>query len=134
MIAGRHRLVLVATVLLVLLLAIFAAASPARAHGASRGLHLHLAPDPAKAGTTVRVTVDAAEPLVSARVGWAGAEPRELAPRRPRRHLEVDLVVPAGSTGTVSLQAEAKTREGRTVRAAAVLRVSSVSSMKRSPS
>lgn len=101
-----------------------AAVGIVRAHGASKGLHLHLHPDPAKPGGTIAVTVNAAEPLVELKVGFVGQEPEKSRPAEPRKDLLVSLEVPRTAPGTtINVQAEATTQRGKTLRASAILRL-----------
>ncbi|ANM31915.1 hypothetical protein ABI59_23645 [Acidobacteria bacterium Mor1] len=96
----------------------------ALAHGASRGLHLHLTPDPARPGSTLTVEVEASEPVlrVSAGLGEQRLEPREFDP--PRRKFELELKVPADpGAETLNAFAEVRTTSGKTLRASAVLRI-----------
>ena len=95
----------------------------ASAHGASRGMHLHVEPDPAAAGVEVTVNVTAAEPLVRLRIGFTGHAPRAIQPDPPRRRLAVRLVVPEVEPGVLNLQAEGDTADGGSLRASAVLRI-----------
>ena len=99
------------------------AAIAAFAHGASRGLHLHLSPDPAKPGATITVELEAEEPVSSVRLGFSGHEPkvRQLDPAKKR--FSMKLEVPAKTADTVNCHAEVKTAAGKTFRASAVLRV-----------
>ncbi len=99
-------------------------AAVALGHGASRGLHLHLSPDPAKPGSKITLEIEAAEPMrqIRAALGDVKTPPHELDP--PRRRFELRLRVPAGTaTETVNAHAEVKTVSGKTLRAAAVLRI-----------
>ncbi len=94
------------------------------AHGASRGLHLHLTPDPARPGSTLTVEVEAGEPVrrVHAGLGEQRLKPREFDP--PRRKFELELKVPADATAeTLNAFAEVRTVSGKTLRASAVLRI-----------
>ena len=97
---------------------------PARAHSASRGLHLHLSPDPAAPGAKIRLRVDASGPMVRLRAGWAGEEPVEIRPRKAKKKIVVEIRVPEKvETETLSLAAEAETDSGEILRAAAILQV-----------
>lgn len=111
-----------------LILAIAAAscfAGQASGHGASRGMHLHVEPEPARAGRTVRVELNVSEPIVRARVGFAGHPPVLVEPERPVRSLKIGLVVPADDRrGVVIIQAEAERARGAPLRGTAVVRVS----------
>lgn len=112
--------------LLLLLLAALSLAlhGPARAHSASRGLHLHLSPDPAHPGAKIKVRVDASAPMVRLRAGWAGEEPAEVRLRKAREKIVLEIRVPETvESETLSLGAEAETESGETVRAAAILRI-----------
>jgi hypothetical protein len=113
------RAVLIGAVLL-------AAHAPiARPHGASRGLHLHLSPDPARPGAMVTVEVEAAEPIERVEVAFSGHDSlrQELDP--PVRRVAVELRLPERIEGeTINAHAEARTPSGGTLRASAVLRVS----------
>ncbi len=91
-------------------------------HGASRGLHLHVSPEPATIGVDVEIAADASEPVAWLKVGFVGRDPVEVRPERPAKHLAAKLAVPPGKpSSTVSVQAEARTVGGRTLRASAVL-------------
>lgn len=94
-------------------------ASPAFGHGASRGLHLHATPERALPGTKVTIAVDASRPMREVKVGFVGGEPVRVVPKSPARRLEVILTVPSG---TANAHAEAITEDGKTVRAALLLR------------
>lgn len=108
-----------ATVLVLVL-----AARPALAHGASRGLHLHVTPDTASPGGTVAVAADAALPIARLRAAFVGADPSEVRPRRPRRRVVVTLTLPKTVAGaTASVHAEVETASGKTLRAAALVKV-----------
>lgn len=99
-----------------------AASLPALGHGASRGLHLHVRPEPATVGGEVEVAADAAEPLVALRVAFAGAEPERATARPPSKRVVARLAVPRMKPGTaVNVQAEARTATGRTLRASAIV-------------
>ena len=94
-------------------------------HGASRGLHLHLAPDPAPRGERITVEIDAIERVERVRAGFVGQPAVEHEPDPPARHLEVRLVVPPTAKGdTLNCQVEVRTTGGETLRASAVRRVS----------
>jgi hypothetical protein len=109
---------------LVAVLAPLASSGPAPAHTASRGLHLHLSPDPAPPGATIRVRANAGGPMVRLRAGWAGQEPVEVRPENASREIVLAIRVPETVEGeTLSLAAEAETESGETVRAAAILRI-----------
>ena len=93
-------------------------------HGASEGLHLHLSPDPARAGETITISVDGAHPLRVAVVGIVDGPWTEAEPEEPTRNLELRLTLPADASGeTLSVHAEAETDEGAIVRASAILRL-----------
>lgn len=99
-----------------------AACQPAFGHGASRGLHLHVRPEPAVTGAEVQVAADAAEPLVALRVAFAGAEPVRATARPPSKRIVARLAVPRLRPSTaVNVQAEATTAAGRTLRASAIV-------------
>lgn len=101
-----------------------AAIGAAWAHGASRGLHLHLSPDKAARGADVAVAVNAAEPIVALAVGFVGQEPVRIAVKPAARDAAVTLKVPDGAAGeSINVQAEATTESGRTLRAAAILQL-----------
>ena len=126
---GGRRGTLRALSLLVPLLLLAAAlglalSGPARAHSASRGLHLHLSPDPASPGAKVRIRADARGPMVRLRAGWAGQEPVEVRPEKASKKIVIEIRVPEKVKGeTLSLAAEAETDSGEIVRAAAILRI-----------
>lgn len=114
-----RRAVLLGAVLLA------AHAPAARPHGASRGLHLHLSPDPARPGAMVTVEVEAAEKVARVTVAFSGHDPvvRKLDPAL--RRVAVELRLPERIEGeTINAHAEARTASGGTLRASAVLRVS----------
>ena len=99
---------------------------PAAWHGASRGLHLHVTPDPAVAGSEVEVDVEvgADDAIRELRIAFAENEAREMSPDKPVRRVTVRLVVPQETEGeTVSLHAEVRTVSGRTLRASAIVRL-----------
>ena len=119
--AGRARLAVYAMVACVVAAA---NVSPAEAHGESRGLHLHLAPDPATPGATVTVEVSAADAVRQVEVAFTGGQPVRQTLDPPRARFEVQLKVPDEIEGeTINAHAEVKTRGGRTLRASAVLRI-----------
>lgn len=101
--SGRGAALVVAVVLTA------AGVGVAHGHGASKGLHLHLVPEVALPGSKVTVRVDAVSEVDQVVVGFAGsaAITRRLKPTA--RHIEVELVVPAGFKRgtTASVQAEA---------------------------
>ena len=100
------------------------ALGPARAHSASRGLHLHLSPDKAARGADVAVAVNAAEPIVALAIGFVGQEPMRVAFKPARRDAAVTLKVPDGAAGeAINVQAEATSESGRTLRASAILQL-----------
>jgi hypothetical protein len=100
------------------------AAGPVFAHGASRGLHLHVVPGAAAPGGRLEIAADAALPIVRLRVAFVGADPLESRPKRPTKRIVVTLTMPHDAKGaTASLQAEAETVSGKTLRAAAVVKV-----------
>ena len=105
-----------------LVLALLLAPSAALGHGASRGLHLHVEPEPARAGEIVRISLDASERLRAVRVGLAGGQPVQRKLRRAIRHVVVKLRLPEGAQGPLNVQAEAMTIAGGLVRASAVVR------------
>ena len=108
----------------VVLLVLILATAPVMGHGASRGLHIHLAPEPAAAGTTVTVTLDAAEPLRSASVGWVDGDALTMELEQPSRHVRLKLRLPEKvEDPVINLHAEVVTVAGSNLRAAAVLRV-----------
>ena len=96
-------------------------ASPAFGHGASKGLHLHATPERAAPGSEVTIAVDAKQPMREVTVGFVGAEPVRRVPETPSKRIELRLRVPAGKALTASVQAEAVTIDGRTVRASIVV-------------
>lgn len=106
------------------LLLLALAASPALGHGASKGLHLHVEPEPAAPGARLTVAVDTAEPVRKVTLGWVGGQELRHAPEEPSRHFLLKIQVPEESGAEVlNLQAEAITVSGKTVRAAALVRV-----------
>lgn len=93
-------------------------------HGASKGLHLHVTPEPATRGATVTVDVDAAEAMQRLRLGFVGSEPLTVTLDPPRSDATVKIEVPlTAEDETVNLHAEAVTVSGRVLRAAAVVRL-----------
>ena len=110
--------------IVVALAAVLAGGGPASGHGASRGLHLHVDPDRAEPGDTVTVSIDASEPIVRARIGMTDDDTMvEIEPDPPARRLETTIAVPDAAGGTINVHAEARTVEGTTVRAAAVVTI-----------
>ena len=104
--------------------AFLAAVTGALAHGASRGLHLHLLPESAPPGAEVEVAMDAALPIARARVSFVGQKALEVKPHIPAKRVVVKLTLPAGTRGAViNVQAEVETTSGKTFRAAAILKV-----------
>lgn len=101
-----------------------AAVTAVLAHTASKGLHLHITPEPASPGQTVTVEIDAEAPVARIEIAFVGGESvtREL--KKPVRVLEVELKVPEKvEAEVINCHAEAVTEEGKVLRAAAVLRV-----------
>ncbi len=96
---------------------------PVAAHGASRGMHLHVEPDPVTAGAEVTVDVTAERKLDLLRIGFTGRDPLTLQPDPPVRRLTVPMTVPQVEPGALNLHAEGRTVEGGTLRASAVLQV-----------
>ncbi len=93
-------------------------------HGASRGLHIHVTPDPALPGETLTVTIDSIEPVSHVTIGWVDAEPLTEKPEEPTRHVQVTIEMPKGIRKSIlNLQAEARTTTGKTVRASALIRI-----------
>lgn len=100
------------------------ASIPARAHGASKGLHLHVTPDTAAPGGEVEIEADAALPIVRMRIAFVGVEPTEVRPKEPTKKLIVKLRVPAGAkAGTVNVSAEVEAAGVKTLRAGAVVKI-----------
>ena len=101
------------------------ASSPARAHGASRGLHLHLVPDSAAPGTTIEIDADAALPVARLSVGFAEHEPVVIEPKVPGKRVVAKCALPttAKPGTTINVMAEAKTAEGKILRASGLVRV-----------
>jgi hypothetical protein len=97
---------------------------PSRAHGESRGLHLHVSPDPAAPGATVTVEVtceNAVERVEAALTGGRSVR-RKLDP--PVARFELRLEVPEKNEGeTINVHVEALTTGDKTYRATAVLRI-----------
>ena len=102
-----------------------AAAFPpaARAHGASRGMHLHVPAEPAARGTTIAVDVDCAAPVVALTIAFAGKDPQVVVPKVPAKHLTASLVVPDAGATTINVVAEAQTSAGKVVRASAIVKL-----------
>lgn len=108
----------------VLMMVLMLATAHVMGHGASRGLHIHLAPEPAAAGSEVTVTLDAEEPLKSASVGWVDGDALTVELEQPSRHVQLKLQLPVQvADPVINLHAEAVTVAGSRLRAAAVLRV-----------
>jgi hypothetical protein len=103
--------------------ALLAPSSAPWAHGASRGLHLHVNPDPVRPGAVLRVEVNAAKRLSWLKVGVVDDDAVEVVPEHPTRKLVQRIRVPRTVSGTLSVQAEGRLLDGKTVRAAAVVRV-----------
>lgn len=101
------------------------ATSLAMAHGASKGLHLHVDPPAALPGSKLRITIESAEEFSEVRLGVGSEKPLVRRPEKPARTIEIVTRLPAGApTGTtVSLHAEARTLSRTTVRAAAIVPV-----------
>ena len=120
---GRLAAAAAATAIVLAALAT-AALAPAWGHSASRGLHLHLAPDKAARGADVAVAINAAEPMVALAVGFVGAEPTRLTIKPAGRDATVTLKVPDAATGeAINVQAEATTEAGKSLRASAILQL-----------
>ncbi len=100
------------------------AASLLYGHGASRGLHLHVTPDPAAPRQVVTVEVNASAKVRALRVGFVDRKEVALTVDPPSRTVRVELRVPeAVRGGTINLHAEAVAVGGEVLRASAVLRV-----------
>ncbi len=100
------------------------ASVPARAHGASKGLHLHVTPDTAAPGGEVTIEADAALPIVRMRIAFVGVEPTEIRPKEPTKTSIVKLRVPAGvKSATINVSAEVEAAGGKTLRAGAVVKI-----------
>ena len=104
---------------------VFAVGSaPAFAHGASRGLHLHVQPSAAAPGGPVEISADAALPIARLRIAFVGTDPVEARPKQPTKRIVVTLRMPRDAKGaTASVHAEAETVSGKTLRASAVLQI-----------
>jgi hypothetical protein len=117
---ARRRLRLLAGCVAVVL----SSPGPSPGHGASEGLHLHLAPEPARPGQTITVEVDGADPLRLVVAGIVDGPWAEAEPETATRHLELHLQVPEDASGTtVAVHAEAETEDRAVVRASAILRL-----------
>lgn len=93
-------------------------------HGASKGLHLHVTPDPAPRGGRVEVEIDASSTLRSLKIGFVGQPALVLDIDPPSREARAELRVPESAAGdAANVQAEALTSEGGTLRASAVVRI-----------
>lgn len=113
-----------AWILPVLLVLAVSAVGHVSAHSASRGLHLHLDPNPAKRGQKITIRIDAVDPIVKLRISFVGGIVRELKLKTPKKLVKVRLRVPKQIDGhTVNCQAEAVTVKGETVRSSAILRL-----------
>jgi hypothetical protein len=113
-----------ARILPVLLVLGVSAVGQVSAHSASRGLHLHLDPNPAKRGQKITVRIDAVDPIVHLKVSFVGGSVQELKLKTPKKSVKVRLRVPKRIDGhTVNCQAEAVTVKGETVRSSAILRL-----------
>lgn len=99
-------------------------ASLAQGHGASKGLHVHVEPNPAVPGRAVTVTVDATTALAVLEIGFEGYEAIRVRPDPPTRKVDVAVAVPADLAGDVGqVQAEGRTIDGRTLRASRIVRI-----------
>jgi len=108
----------------VLLACALFAAPPVIGHGASRGLHLHVAPEPASPGEEVRLTVDAEAPMKEIRAAFVDHEEVRVEVEPPSRQAAVVLKVPEPvESDVIGVQVEATTDEGKTLRASAILRL-----------
>jgi hypothetical protein len=111
------------------------ALTPAWGHGASKGLHLHADPEKGSPGTEIVVSVDCAEPMTQARIGFAEGEVVEVKLETPARRLAVPLAVPSRSRpgATINVHAEVTTVAGTTRRAALLVEVIAPYRLEKSP-
>ena len=86
-------------------------------------MHLHVDPESAAPGAEIVVAVNAALPIVSLRIAFAGEKPTEVRPETPNRYVALKLRVPAKASGTVNVQAEAEVGGAKPLRASAVVKV-----------
>lgn len=100
------------------------ASLPVHGHGASRGLHIHVTPDPAREGASLLIELNASRPLASARVAVDGRAPRHYPIDPPDRRLAVRIELPRRvSADAVNVRAEARTPGGKDLRASAIVRI-----------
>jgi hypothetical protein len=105
------------------LLAAAALPTAVRAHGASRGMHLHVPAESVAQGTAIEVDVDCAAPVVTLTIAFVGTDPLIVTPKVPAKHLSVSLGVPDAASTTINVVAEAATSTGKVLRASAIVRV-----------
>lgn len=114
-------------------LAVVLAVSVVWPHGASRGLHLHVLEQYACPGRTITVELDASRPVRTIRAGFAGEEPVRVDLETPARKHSIELEVPVATPprrgpgrsagpATLSVQVEAWTSDGESLRAAAIVK------------
>src|SRR5574342_728199 len=70
-----------------LLAAALASGRPVHAHGASKGLHVHVARDPVAPVATVDLAVDSADPLAKLTVGFVGGKALTIEPKEPSKRI-----------------------------------------------
>jgi hypothetical protein len=104
--------------------ALLLSAGAAFGHGASKGMHLHVSPDPARPGEEITVVVNVSRKINRLRIGIVGQKPATVEPEAPSRRITVRLTIPAAaSLPTLGIQAEGDPRHGRPLRASALVRI-----------
>lgn len=101
------------------------APSFAHAHGASKGLHLHLVPDRAAPGAIIEIDADAALPVAKLKVGFVGEDPAVIAPKTPAKRVVARRAIPktAKPGTTINVMAEAETTQGKLFRASGIVTI-----------
>jgi hypothetical protein len=93
-------------------------------HGASKGIHLHVSPEPACPGASLRVEIDAVEAMTRVLAAAGQGKPSRFDAAAPSRRMVVTLRAPdRPRNGTINVAAEATAVSGRRLRASAIVRL-----------
>lgn len=102
-----------------------AASQPVQAHGASRGVHLHLTPNRVVAGAKFSLEIDCMIPIATYTASVTQGEPVRRSIDPPAAHAETVLTLPSRAVAgtTVNVQVEVRGTDGKLLRASALLNV-----------